>query len=168
MSRKRPKLKHYRKARVLALNGPNCEFCGVQTVPCSGDMHALPDNARTFDHIKPLREGGTNEVGNLRILCARCHRRLNADQGEDWKHDGRPLRPSTVNTLWPAPPRFPMPQEVHWGLCDTFERPPRPAVPVEPEQPQHLPNWSRHGPRVPKERRPGPPWRGTREDRGNL
>lgn len=31
----------------------------------------------TIDHIKPRREGGGNELENLRTLCRTCHEQLN-------------------------------------------------------------------------------------------
>ncbi len=32
------------------------------------------DNTFELDHAHPLFSGGTNEINNLQILCARCHR----------------------------------------------------------------------------------------------
>ena len=34
-------------------------------------------NYLTIDHIRPRREGGTNDPENLRSLCAQCHQFLN-------------------------------------------------------------------------------------------
>lgn len=41
-----------------------CESCGI----------ALEPGAWECDHLVALRDGGTNEVDNLRILCRPCHK----------------------------------------------------------------------------------------------
>jgi 5-methylcytosine-specific restriction endonuclease McrA len=35
--------------------------------------------ARTADHIKPLRQGGTNDITNLRASCGNCNSKGGAD-----------------------------------------------------------------------------------------
>lgn len=35
------------------------------------------------DHIRPRKKGGTNDKGNLRTLCIRCHRRVTAEQAAE-------------------------------------------------------------------------------------
>jgi 5-methylcytosine-specific restriction protein A len=41
-----------------------CEACNVELQPAEWEC----------DHLIPLRLGGTNVVGNLRVLCKPCHR----------------------------------------------------------------------------------------------
>jgi 5-methylcytosine-specific restriction endonuclease McrA len=45
------------------------EKCGLKCVLC-GRMDDL-----TVDHIVPILDGGTNDIENLQILCARCNKR---------------------------------------------------------------------------------------------
>ncbi len=52
------------RARVLA-EEPRCRMCGAK--------------ATHVDHIQPISRGGTHARSNLRGLCARCHRRVTAD-----------------------------------------------------------------------------------------
>jgi len=40
---------------------PNCRVCG--------------EPATVVDHIRPLRQGGTHDLANLRPLCKGCHDR---------------------------------------------------------------------------------------------
>jgi hypothetical protein len=50
-----------RKVGVFARDGHKCVKCGVtDRLEC--------------DHIRPICEGGTNSMQNLRTLCAPCHR----------------------------------------------------------------------------------------------
>lgn len=53
----------YRRNRELAIDraGGRCERCGL---PLDDDF--------SCDHIVALKDGGTNEVANLRILCWPC------------------------------------------------------------------------------------------------
>ena len=52
----------YRRIRKAALDaaGWRCERCGR-----AGRLQV--------HHIKPLYRGGRHELGNLRVLCGRCH-----------------------------------------------------------------------------------------------
>lgn len=52
-----PELSHAAKHRA----GNRCEECGTQ----SGPLHA--------HHIVSLSHGGSNSLGNLRVLCESCH-----------------------------------------------------------------------------------------------
>lgn len=42
-----------------------CEACGLPLMPAEWEC----------DHLIPLRDGGTNAVENLRVLCKPCHQR---------------------------------------------------------------------------------------------
>lgn len=41
-----------------------CEACGVR----------LEAGAWECDHLVPIKDGGTNHIDNLRVLCRPCHR----------------------------------------------------------------------------------------------
>jgi len=70
--------KDWRRIRKSYLSEhPFCEACrkeGKATV------------ATMVHHIRPLREGGTNDEENLMALCNACHSRLHARRGDRW-HD---------------------------------------------------------------------------------
>ena len=52
---------HWRKLRLVILAArPVCEDCGRES-------------AAHVDHVVSLERGGTNDEGNLRALCHRCH-----------------------------------------------------------------------------------------------
>jgi len=60
-----------RRARVLR-ECPYCVQCGAP--------------ATVVDHIVPLARGGTDDMGNLQPLCARCHnRKTNREDGGGWR-----------------------------------------------------------------------------------
>ncbi|MFF0144615.1 HNH endonuclease [Amycolatopsis sulphurea] len=40
---------------------------------CRGCGHTFPAQATQVDHIRPLRDGGRDEPGNLQVLCIGCH-----------------------------------------------------------------------------------------------
>ena len=49
-----------------------CPVCNCSMVKTQiGDTHSK--HLATLDHIIPLREGGTNENKNLRIMCRQCN-----------------------------------------------------------------------------------------------
>ncbi|MCJ7795853.1 MAG: HNH endonuclease, partial [Thermoleophilia bacterium] len=52
------------RARRFKLAEGRCEACGV-TLSAGWQC----------DHIIPLKDGGTNALDNLRVLCPRCHTR---------------------------------------------------------------------------------------------
>ena len=41
---------------------------------CSGCGDQLPADALQVDHTRALRDGGTDYLGNLQLLCIACHR----------------------------------------------------------------------------------------------
>ena len=53
---------------VIARDGGLCTLCG------------RPGN--TVDHLREVRDGGTDEMGNLRLLCAACHNRRHREKGQ--------------------------------------------------------------------------------------
>lgn len=60
---------------------PLCEQCK------SNDTITL---AQQVHHIKPLSQGGTNDVDNLMSLCTPCHSRITVEMGDRWhsRHGG--------------------------------------------------------------------------------
>jgi 5-methylcytosine-specific restriction enzyme A len=52
---------------VVARDGGLCTLCRG------------PGN--TVDHLREVRDGGTDEMGNLRLLCAACHNRRHREKG---------------------------------------------------------------------------------------
>jgi hypothetical protein len=55
-----------KRKKTLERDGFECQICGKQGGP-KGDRELH------VDHIEPKFEGGTDELENLRILCASCH-----------------------------------------------------------------------------------------------
>lgn len=40
------------------------------------------------DHVTPVSQGGTHHLGNLRVLCRRCHQRKTAQEGGGYRRKG--------------------------------------------------------------------------------
>jgi len=49
---------------------------------CQKDGRITP--AEEVHHIKPLSQGGTNDVDNLMSLCTSCHSEITAREGGRW------------------------------------------------------------------------------------
>lgn len=61
-----------RRRQVLARDGSACRECGATDSP-------------TIDHIVPLAQGGTSDLGNLQVLCRRCnHRKADGQVDSRW------------------------------------------------------------------------------------
>jgi 5-methylcytosine-specific restriction endonuclease McrA len=68
------------KEAVLERDGPDCHWCGVETIPVpSGHEGPLLDGHRTLDHVLRRREGGPDEAANLVIACNLCNKRDRAE-----------------------------------------------------------------------------------------
>lgn len=68
----RPKI----KTRLFRERGNKCQWC----------FERMKYNEATIDHIKPVRDGGGNELENLQLLHSECHElknRLGATGRED-------------------------------------------------------------------------------------
>jgi len=59
------------KERARERDNRTCQFCGKVEKNGEYDSYKIPTH-----HIKPIREGGTNHIGNLITLCDSCHNRL--------------------------------------------------------------------------------------------
>lgn len=55
-----------------------CESCGIPLA--SGEWES--------DHVVEVRDGGTNGIENLRILCKPCHKRKTAERRRQRRHTG--------------------------------------------------------------------------------
>ena len=70
----------HRKARLACLKRDNytCRECGLP-------WYMLPrgKSSLTAQHIRPIRAGGTHDLGNLVTLCASCHGK--ADGGRRYR-----------------------------------------------------------------------------------
>ena len=68
-----------RRARVLLYirQRGSCALCGAIMHLHHEDIRKAPDFAATVDHIKRAREGGSNRIENLRVVCRHCNLRRN-------------------------------------------------------------------------------------------
>ena len=58
-----------RRAAFIEQHGRRCHYCRLR-----GDARTGPDGrAWHIDHIVPVSAGGTNELSNLALACARCN-----------------------------------------------------------------------------------------------
>lgn len=64
----------YRRARQLAIEraGGRCERCGRVAALRAGETW-VTEWLGEVHHVTPLSAGGTNDAGNLCLLCTRCH-----------------------------------------------------------------------------------------------
>ena len=63
-------------ARAVRQEEPWCRFC------LEAGRHVPAEHV---DHIRPRREGGTDDRANLRALCGPCHRRRTAVEQSQWR-----------------------------------------------------------------------------------
>lgn len=66
------KISMSQRSRILRRNGFTCQLCGAT----AGDPHPTEPGRKVklqIDHIIPLSEGGSNENGNLRVICSACN-----------------------------------------------------------------------------------------------
>lgn len=69
-----------RRSRLTVLaerDGNLCCWCSrplalAPVVGPSGRKH-YPPNMATVEHLTPIADGGTNDLGNLALSCARCN-----------------------------------------------------------------------------------------------
>ena len=75
----------WRKARALALRraGGKCEHPGATGRPCGSTDHVQ------VDHVKPVSQGGTHHLDNLRVLCRAHHLAKTAQEGKGYRAAGR-------------------------------------------------------------------------------
>lgn len=75
----------YSKARkrILDLSRGRCQACGaVVFSKTNRGWRKLGNNFGGVHHRVPLSKGGTNDLSNLVVLCARCHGRAHRGEGE--------------------------------------------------------------------------------------
>lgn len=59
----------FNKKKALERDRHTCQLCGAEENGRKHDVH----------HIKPVRQGGSNYIGNLITLCQICHREIEAE-----------------------------------------------------------------------------------------
>ena len=72
--------KRYGKAwtvirKAYAAEHPFCEVC-------LAEGRYTPTEA--VHHIKPLSQGGTHDISNLKAVCKACHARIHGEIGDRW------------------------------------------------------------------------------------
>lgn len=60
---------HARQHRFERAHG-RCESCGIHLLPGDWECH----------HVIAIKNGGTNDITNLRILCRPCHKIITAQE----------------------------------------------------------------------------------------
>jgi 5-methylcytosine-specific restriction protein A len=71
---KDPQYARNRRHRFERAHG-KCEMCGTVLQPAEWEC----------DHAVPLRDGGTNDISNLLVLCKPCHRKKTAAERRNRK-----------------------------------------------------------------------------------
>lgn len=71
------KVYHAARQQVIAMQLGHCARCGRQ-IAAMDATGAWKTVSGGVHHIKPLSAGGTNEIGNLVLLCAPCHNAVEA------------------------------------------------------------------------------------------
>ena len=72
---KRKQLTPYDKRRLACSQKYKCAICN-EILPAEWQV----------DHIKPLFQGGSNEMINLQILCANCHARKSCEERANYNY----------------------------------------------------------------------------------
>lgn len=70
------KLSIKRKRKILDKTNGVCFYCGVHlifNIPMSEEKRGQVNNLFSVEHIKPITEGGTNELSNLVPACRDCN-----------------------------------------------------------------------------------------------
>lgn len=81
-----------RLAEFVMERDKGCQLCGTiydQSVPVrlswgDGAPYCLLVRNHEVDHIVAVKEGGTDDPENLRLLCVPCHREVTAEQRRRW------------------------------------------------------------------------------------
>jgi len=60
------------RAQVNSTTYATCSVCYQMHLSCNVEV----------DHVQPLMEGGTNDPGNIQILCKSCHRKKTTEQAQ--------------------------------------------------------------------------------------
>jgi 5-methylcytosine-specific restriction protein A len=75
------------RLRILARDKHLCQACLIKG-------RAVPGNH--VDHIKPKSQGGTDDEGNLQVLCRACH------DAKTLTDEGKRVKPRTGIDGWPV------------------------------------------------------------------
>ncbi len=79
------------KRQLMRRQGNTCVYCGYRRRAASLDI----------DHIVPVVKGGSNDTGNLQVICRPCNQRKGDQTDEEFRARYRRLVPSRLLT----PPR---------------------------------------------------------------
>ena len=92
-----------RREAVMKRDNYTCQMCGVH----------VSERPLEADHITPLSEGGSNNMGNLQALCVPCH--------YSEKHGRSPRKYAVKNVVkYISPEQVSDIDDVYDILCDMF------------------------------------------------
>lgn len=74
---KRENTPNWVKRGVFHRDRGRCQGCGTDL-----SRIFLNDNSENYDHIIPLKNGGTNDPTNIQLMCERCNKSKNARSSE--------------------------------------------------------------------------------------
>ena len=97
MTKRKPLNDKIRQA-VVARDGSVCQICGSKLDTTGREVDEMTNRAIVkyhIDHIKLVREGGTDEMSNLRLSCVPCNLVRNCKHG---RYSGNAM-------IRPLPPR---------------------------------------------------------------
>lgn len=67
--------------RTILSTSKRLKIAHTQEWKCAMCHHLLPWSF-VMDHIKPLRNGGTNSLSNFQALCSNCHAAKTAEENQ--------------------------------------------------------------------------------------
>jgi len=96
----RPSKRARRKKALLKRDGAQCSECGAPDQPPDPRKNKRGEIEHhaflTIDHIVATRDGGDDEMENLRLLCAPCHRKSDNMKKGGYHPDTGELSPDYI------------------------------------------------------------------------
>lgn len=76
--------KHKKRAVRLLVerDGLYCHYCGI---PLEAPLHGYNALGLSIDHIQPISEGGSNDLGNLVLACRQCNGRKRTKSYQEYR-----------------------------------------------------------------------------------